>query len=98
MTVRSCVRPTCTRREESPAGAANCRAMRGRVPLLVALGAVGAVAALGAASLTPADGAAAAARPFLVGAATVDITPPAFDAAADEAAFPDCPPALFGGP
>lgn len=35
---------------------------------------------------------------FRAGAAVVDITPPPFDAAADAAAFPTCPAAVFSGP
>jgi len=35
---------------------------------------------------------------FLLGAAKVDITPPPFDATADAAAFPTCPPSVFTGP
>ena len=35
---------------------------------------------------------------YLAGAAKVDVTPPAFDAAADTAAFPACPPEVFTGP
>ncbi len=41
---------------------------------------------------------AAAATPYLAGAATVDTTPPLFDAAADAAAFPTCSTAIFTGP
>src|SRR4029077_589461 len=35
---------------------------------------------------------------YLLGAAKVDVTPPAFDAAADAAMFPTCPAAVFTGP
>ena len=35
---------------------------------------------------------------FLAGAAKVETTPPLFDAAADAAMFPLCPPAVFSGP
>lgn len=35
---------------------------------------------------------------YTLGAAKTDITPPAFDAAADAAAFPTCPAAVFSGP
>jgi len=35
---------------------------------------------------------------FMIGAAKVDVTPPAFDAAADAAMFPNCPAAVFTGP
>ena len=40
----------------------------------------------------------ATAQSFRVGAAKVEITPPLFDAAADAAMFPLCPPSVFDGP
>jgi hypothetical protein len=43
-----------------------------------------------------APGAARADTPYLVGAARVDVTPPAFDAAVDSVAFPSCPAGLDG--
>ncbi len=39
-----------------------------------------------------------AAGTWIVGAAKREITPPLFDAAADAALFPNCPPAVFDGP
>ncbi len=40
----------------------------------------------------------ASAAGFMAGAARMDITPPVFNAAADAAAFPTCPAAVFTGP
>ena len=58
--------------------------------------ALGIAALLLAVTLAPVQ--AAAAPAFRAGAAVVDITPPAFDAAADAAAFPLCPAEVFSGP
>ncbi len=56
-----------------------------------------AAAILLSAALAPATAAPVAAPRWRVGAARVDITPPPFDAAADAAAFPNCPAAVFSG-
>ena len=45
-----------------------------------------------------ANGSAGAQGMYLLGAARVDVTPPAFDAPADAAMFPTCPQAVFTGP
>ena len=46
----------------------------------------------------PAAATATATTGFMAGAASMDITPPAFNAAADALAFPGCPAAVFTGP
>jgi hypothetical protein len=54
-------------------------------------------AVLGLLSLVLTPVASSAPPTMRAGAAVVDITPPAFSAAADAAAFPTCPPAAFPG-
>lgn len=73
--------------------------MRIRIASLLALAvlAAGAVPALAQAPSASPSSTAPAAH-LLVGAARVDVSPPAFNQKADAAAFPLCPAALFDGP
>src|SRR5207302_6044840 len=66
--------------------------MRGRGGIALAV----VLAVVGAGSVP----AVASAAPWLIGAAKVDVTPPAFDASQDLQDFPDaaCPRAVFNGP